>query len=414
MIWFHKEGNDITNDEIRKLLITTAEKAKTHFPKKNGSVLLVPPDITRIKSGAGKLSKILYDKLSETLDVHLMPALGQHIPHTKKENEKMYGEVPSDKIHIHDAFDGCVRLGDVFDNDNYKVPISVNRELIEGQWDFIISIGQVVPHEIFGFSGYNKNLLIGLGGSDTIASSHILSAFYGIENIMGRIDNPIREIFNLAEEKYLKDIPVVHILLVMGKGDDGKPVYKGVYAGTGLETYNKAVKESRRQNIYFLDRPEKKIVCYMPDVQSTWIANKAVYRSRMAVADYGKIIVIARDIKRFGDHENIDSIIRTHGYCGMDKIKSIYAKDQSLEKYAHAFAHLIHGSSEGRFDVVYACENDWSLEFEKVNYQWIDYKEAVEKYRPHGRTEGRYTTEDGEDFYFIPQPAMGLWQLRDS
>jgi nickel-dependent lactate racemase len=287
--------------------------------------------------------------------------------------------------------------------------------LISEPWDLVINVGHVVPHEVLGFANHNKNYFIGIGGKATICASHMMAASCGIEKNLGCLVTPVRACFNRAEEDLLGHIPDVYVQIVMARAPDNRLVHTGVFVGDDLETYLAAARLSREQNITVFDKPVQKIVCVMQGDEffSTWVANKAVYRTRMVLADGGELLILAPGLKRFGEQPDVDRLIRKYGYCGTPRVMEEYRRQADLQDLAHAAAHLIHGSSEGRFTITYAPGHVTREEIESVGFGWADLAQALERYRPEGRTEGWHTTSDGERFFFIPTPSAGLWATRE-
>ena len=279
----------------------------------------------------------------------------------------------------------------------------------------MINVGHVVPHEVLGFANHNKNYFIGLGGKDTICASHMLAATCGIENNLGNLVTPIRACFNKAEEDFLGNLPDLYVQVVLARNARGELVHTGVYVGDELETYLAAARQSREQNITVFDEPVQKMVCVMQgdEFVSTWVANKAVYRTRMALADGGELVIIAPGLKRFGEQPEVDAFIRKYGYCGTPAVVAGYRSNADMQDLAHATAHLIHGSSEGRFTITYAPGHLTAEEIEGVNFRYADLAETLARYQPETRNEGWNTTSDGERFYFIPTPSAGLWATRE-
>lgn len=146
---------------------------------------------------------------------------------------------------------------------------------------------------------------------------------------------------------------------------------------------------------------------------STWVANKAVYRTRMALADGGELIIIAPGLKRFGEQPEVDDFIRKYGYVGTPRVMEQYRRNADMQDLAHATAHLIHGSSEGRFRITYAPGHLTKADLEQVNFGYTDLPAAVARYQPQRCQEGWNTTVDGERFFFIPTPSAGLWATRE-
>ncbi len=423
MAWFFENGSAIPKDEIKSLVLKSANECLVRICKNPKKILLLPPDITRAHSGAGWITEIFYNFFDQLADVFIIPTLGQHLPHTEEQNKWMFGSIPESKILKHNWIEGVKRIGSIpadyvkkttLGKADWEIPVSLNRLLLEGNWDIIINIGHTVPHEVLGFASHNKNYFIGLGGKDTICSSHMASAFYGIENNLGSLITPLRHCFNKAESEYLDSLPDVYIQLVMSYTNDGKLVHTGFYCGDDLDTYLLAAKQSMIENITIVP-PLKKVVAFMQGDEffSAWVANKAVYRTRKAMADGGELVIIAPGIKRFGEQGVVDKIIRKYGYVGTSKVMKLWKENEDLKELAHAAAHLIHGSSEGRFKITYAPGYLTREEIESVNYNYLNYDAAIEKYSPEKLKNGFNTLPDGEEIFFISSPSAGLWTTRD-
>ncbi len=420
MPWITEQANEISWDRLGELMDETVAEARRRICATPKRVLLLPPDITRMHSGAGRLTEMLYKLLKGEADVHVIPTLGQHVPHTPDENRQMFGSIPNERIHAHDWRGGVVPVGEVpadFVKDvtngaaNWAIPISLNKMLMDEPWDLIINVGHVVPHEVLGFANHNKNYFIGLGGKDLICAAHMAAACCGIENNLGNLITPVRACFNKAEDQYLGGLPDLYVQVVLARNEQDRLVHTGVYVGDDLETYLGAARQSREQNITIFDEPVQKIVCVMQGDEffSTWVANKSVYRTRMALADGGELIVIAPGLKRFGEQPEVDAFIRKYGYVGTPRVMDAYRQNLDMQDLAHATAHLIHGSSEGRFKITYAPGHLSKREIEGVNFAYLDIHEARARYRPDECKQGWNTTADGERYYFIPTPSAGLW-----
>ncbi|MEN6367801.1 MAG: lactate racemase domain-containing protein [Thermoguttaceae bacterium] len=399
-----------------------ADEARARICRRPKRVLLLPPDITRMHSGAGRLTELLYQHFSRQSDVHLIPTLGQHVPHTP--DRRMFGSIPNERIHVHDWRGGCVKLGEVpadFVKEvsagaaDWPIPVVLNRMLMEGRWDIIINIGQVVPHEVLGFANHNKNYFIGLAGKEMICASHMAAACYGIENNLGTLVTPVRACFNKAEEDFLGGLPDLYVQIVMGRDADGELVHTGLHVGDDLETYLGAARQSRDQNITVLDNPLDKVVCVMQadEFASTWVANKAIYRTRMAIADGGELIIIAPGLERFGEQPEVEAIICKYGYVGTPRVMEHYRREPELQEFAHATAHLIHGSSEGRFTITYAPGRMCHRMIERVGFHYANLNTTLAKYPPQQLREGINEMPDGETIFFIPSPSTGLWATQE-
>lgn len=414
-MWINKGGTDVAidSDTKRELLVEALQKRGGSYSK----TLVLPPDITRLHSGAGELTQILYGMLGKDKVSHIMPAIGTHEPLSEKQREMMYGGIPKELFRVHDWRRDVVELG-VVPSDfvkrvsegklDFEIPVQINRILMEGGYDLIISIGQVVPHENTGMANHNKNILVGVGGQETINKSHFLGAVYGMERIMGRIKSPVREVFNYAEDAYLSDLDIVYVMTVMGKDEGGKLVTRGLYIGNDRETFEHAARLSQKVNLNRLNEPLEKVVVYLDpkEYQSHWLGNKSIYRTRMAIADGGELIVIAPGLREFGEDPEIDRLIRKYGYHGTEEILREVSENEDLRDNLAAAAHLIHGSSEDRFRITYAPGHLTEAETRSAGYQWADINSLLKRYDPTNLKDGY---NDG--FYFISNPALGLWTL---
>jgi nickel-dependent lactate racemase len=373
-------------------------------------VLLLPPDATRPHSYAGEITRFLYEELRETCRVDVMPALGTHEPMSEQECASFLG-VPYELILHHNWRDDVVKLGEVpgafvtgVSEGLMTAPISVevNRRLMDPSYDLIISIGQVVPHEVAGMANYSKNIFVGAGGSNMISGTHMLGAFYGIERILGRTDTPVRSVLDYAEERFIADIPLLYILTVTSR-HNGETVLDGLFAGRSRELFEQAAALSRRKNITYVDTPLRRCIVNLDaqEFKSTWLGNKAIYRTRMAMADGGELIVLAPGVKRFGEDGAVDRLIRKYGYAGRERILELVKANTDLQKNLSAAAHLIHGSSDGRFSITYATELLEREEVEGVGFRYMPLDEARE-------------LAGGAGSLYIDNPALGLWALKGS
>ena len=388
-------------------------------------VLIIPPDFTRFHSQAGKITSIYYRLLTEQgVQVDIMPALGTHEPVSKAQWEVMFEGIPYDSMLVHEWRHDVVKIGEVpasyleeITEGLWHAPVSVeiNRRVMDESYDLIISPGQVVPHEVIGMANHSKNLFVGVGGSDMINKSHMVGAVYGMERMMGRDNTPVRKIFDYGMEHFLAARPILFVLTVT-TAPGGKIRTHGLFLGEGRSCLTEAVKLAQQKNIDFVEHGLKKCVVYLDpgEFKSTWLGNKAVYRTRMAMADGGELIILAPGVERFGEDGDVDRLIRKYGYCGRLQVLEQFrkAENQDLRDNMGAAAHLIHGSSDGRFTITYAVKEIAQQEIAGVGFQPASYDELAKKYDPETLKYG-YNTVDGEEIYFIPNPALGLWINRE-
>ena len=418
-IYTQKGGADVavTDAELQEMVLSAFEKSGKTIKR----MLLLPPDHTRLNSRAGEITRILVAEFGGDWEIDIMPALGTHSPMGTEQLKLMFGDIPPSMFLVHDWRNDVEKLGVATGEYiselsggkvDYEVAIEVNRQLFAG-YDLILSIGQVVPHEVVGLANYTKNLMVGVGGSDIINKSHFLGAVTGMESIMGRADTPVRRLFNYGAS-FLKELPIVFMLTVMAKDETGSMAMRGFFAGTDEEAFLHAADLSIRTNFTLLDEPLKKVVVFLDpeEFNSTWLGNKAVYRTRMAIADGGELIILAPGLKEFGEDPENDRLIRKYGYRGTPFTLKAVAENEELRNSLGAAAHLIHGSSEGRFSITYCPGAGVSREeIESVGFRYGDLSEMVRKYDPEKLQDGFHTV-DGEEIFYISNPALGLWALK--
>lgn len=414
-----KTKQGLSRDEIRQALLASLEGRSIK------KALILPPDFTRFHSGAGFISNVYYHALTQRgASVDLLPALGTHEPMSGEQLDTMFGDIPHNRFLVHDWRNGVVRLGEIpaeyvseITEGLWTEPVSVevNRLIMDKSYDLIISPGQVVPHEVIGMSNHAKNLFVGVGGSDMINKSHMIGAVYGMERMMGRDHTPVRKLFDYGMEHYLKDLPILFVLTVT-TAPGGEICTHGLFIGEGRECLTKAVKLAQEKNIDFVSTGIRKCVVYLDpaEFKSTWLGNKAVYRTRMAMADGGDLIILAPGVEKFGEDTECDRLIRKYGYRGRLQTLEQFRnpENRDLRENMGAAAHLIHGSSDGRFAVTYAVRNISREEIESVGFQSACYEEMAAKYNPLKLQPG-YNRVDGEEVYYIPNPALGLWINRE-
>lgn len=410
-----KSKTYIKDDELQNLI------KESISGKELKNVLILPPDYTRMYSGAGKITRMYYELLKNTCNVDIMPALGTHEPMTQTEWVAFFGEnVPFDKMIIHNWRNDVVKLGEVpseFVKEvsdglvDTKIDVEVNKHLLDKKYDLIISIGQVVPHEVVGMANYSKNIFVGCGGSSMINSSHMLGAFYGMEKVMGKDFSPVRKVFDYAEENYIASLPLMYVLTVTTNSGDETFIHD-IFIGRKRELFEMAVKESQRINLTHMEKPIKKAVVYLDprEFKSTWLGNKAIYRTRMAIQTGGDLIILAPGVKKFGEDSENDRLIRKFGYCGREKVLSLVKTENELQNNLSVAAHLIHGSSDGRFNITYCTKELSKEEVEGACFKYIPYDEIEKKYNPKELKDG-YQIVDGEEIFYISNPALGLWTV---
>jgi len=419
MLLYARGGVDekLSSEDLRTGLVSAL---KALGPRKK--VLAIPPDFTRFHSRAGKLTEFAWDYYGESM-TDVLPALGTHTAMTSSQITEMFGSVPESLFRVHDWRHGVVELGRVpaeFVSEvsggavSFDWPAEVDHLLVDGGHDLILSVGQVVPHEVIGMANYTKNIFVGTGGPEGINKSHFLGATYGMERIMGRADTPVRRVLNRGAELFAGQLPIVYVLTVVGRSNEGDLVTRGLFIGDDDECYLKAAELSLAVNFEMLDEPLEKVVVYLDpaEFKSTWLGNKSVYRTRMAIADGGELVVLAPGLKEFGEDPEIDRLIRKYGYVGTPAVMQALNQNEDLRGSLSAAAHLIHGSSEGRFSITYCPGELTREEIEQVHFQYAELNEMLKRYDPATLKDGFNTLPDGERVFYISNPAVGLWAYR--
>jgi nickel-dependent lactate racemase len=419
MIYYQQgsESTVLSNSDLRKGLRIALDKLG-----KRNRVLAIPPDFTRFHSHAGKLTSLVYEYYKDKL-TDILPALGTHSPMTPEQIHIMFSGVPGEIFRVHDWRNDVITVGKVpgqfvaeITNNalSYDWPAQLNKLIYNGGHDLILSIGQVVPHEVIGMANYNKNLFVGTGGFEGINKSHFVGAVYGMERLMGRADNPVRRMLNYASAHFIKELPVVYVHTVVGRDEKGCLVVRGLYIGDDEQVFIRAAELSLKVNFILLEKPLKKVIVYLDpsEFKSTWLGNKSIYRTRMAIADNGELIVLAPGVKEFGEDPEIDRLIRKYGYFGTPETLRKLNENKELGDNLSAAAHLIHGSSEGRFSITYCPGHLSKQDIESVNFKYAPQEEMLKKYNPEILKDGYNTTNDGEEIYYISNPAIGLWACR--
>jgi nickel-dependent lactate racemase len=409
-------SDSLTSEDLRQGLLEALEALGPRH-----KVLAIPPDFTRFHSRAGELTRYAWEHYGEAM-TDVMPALGTHTAMTGEQIDEMFA-MPQELFRVHDWRNGVTTLGEISGEMveelsegavSYPWPAQVADLVAEGGHDLILSIGQVVPHEVIGMANYTKNIFVGTGGAEGINKSHFLGAAYGMERIMGRVDTPVREVMNIAADEFLQAFPIVYVQTVVGRADDGGLAVRGLYIGDDIECFERASALSLEVNFEMLDKPLKKVVVYLDptEFKSTWLGNKSVYRTRMAIEDDGELIVLAPGLKEFGEDAQIDALIRKYGYVTTPEVLNALDENQDLADNLSAAAHLIHGSSENRFSITYCPGHLTQQEIESVNFKYAPLDEMAARYDVTTLKDGYNTMPDGEEIFFISNPALGLWAYR--
>lgn len=420
-LYLTEEKNGISDAQLDEML----RNLLNQWPDIH-KVLIIPPDYTRCYSYAGIITQKIYQMIGDKAHVDVMPALGTHMPMSEEEMQKFFGDViPRDRIIVHHWQTDTIRLGYVpaevcseisgglFPE---KIDVEVNHLLFDGGYDLILSVGQVVPHEVVGMANYSKNIFVGTGGREMINKSHMLSAICGMEQALGVMNSPARKLYDYAQQHFIEGrIPLVYLQTVTTSENDAVKLH-GLYIGQSRKPFEHACELAQKLNIVHVERRAAKVVAYLEptELKTTWVGNKGVYRTRMMIANGGELILLAPGIRAFGENEEMDAMTRKYGYTGTKHILDLY-RQGAFEGKLMSAAHLIQGSTDGRFTITYATNPDLMSkeEIEGVGYQWVDYNEISKRYDPKKLKDGWNVLPDGEEIYYVSTPALGLWKVDD-
>jgi len=407
---------DLSSQQLNELIVESLSKLGARC-----NVLAVPPDQSREHSRAGEITGIVYKHYGDKLKA-VLPAIGTHTPMREEQIAHMFPGVPAELFRVHNWRTDIETVGEVpasFIREqsegrlDYSWPAQTNKLISSGGFDLILSIGQVVPHEVIGMANYTKNILVGAGGREGINRSHYLGAVYGMERIMGRAVNPVRNVLNYASDHFLRHLPIVYVHTVVGRRQSGGLAIRGLFIGDDIECFLAAAQLSLKVNFETLDKQINKAVVFLDpsEFHSTWIGNKAVYRTRMALADNAELIILAPGVHEFGEDKGIDKLIRKYGYRGTPHTLAAVRDNPDLGSDLSAAAHLIHASSEGRFKITWCPGQLTREEIEGVGFSYGDLSEMSSRYNPEKLAYG-WNWLNGEEIFFVPSPGLGLWAHR--
>jgi nickel-dependent lactate racemase len=222
-------------------------------------------------------------------------ALGRHLGISREERTGRYAAVG---IYNHDWQHGLRAIGTISAAElseasnglmSQDVQVLINERIFD--YDYIVIVGPVFPHEVVGFSGGNKYLFPGISGGDMIDATHWLSALITSHEIIGVEQTPVRKVLDRAATF----VPVQKLcfsLVVKGHHD-----LAGIYFGTPEESQAEAAKLSAIWNVVWVDKPFKTVISVMPELyDDLWTGSKGMYKVEPAVEDGGTIIIYAPHI----------------------------------------------------------------------------------------------------------------------
>jgi lactate racemase len=295
------------------------------FPEneyRNKKVLLIVPDGTRT-APIGLLFRTLHHQIAHaTSAFDVLIALGTHQPMsdaairqrleiTEVERDDTYGRVhffnhewnnPAalQRIGVIPSEEIRELSGDLFSMD---VPVEINNLVFD--YDQIVILGPVFPHEVVGFSGGNKYLFPGISGPELLNFFHWLGAVITTPKIIGSKWTPVRKVVDRAGAMLNTDKRCVAMVVRQDKS------LAGLFIGSPEEAWDQASELSRQVHILYKDRPFHTILsCVPPMYDELWTAGKAMYKLEPVLSDAGELIIYAPHVHEVcvSHHETIMAI----------------------------------------------------------------------------------------------------------
>jgi nickel-dependent lactate racemase len=382
-------------------------------------VLLIVPDSTRT-APIGLLFRTIHDLIgSETKALDVMIALGTHPPMSDEainrrleisaeERAGKYGRVrvlnhawsdPAALAHVGTI--GAAEIGalsgGLFEMD---VEVTINRAVFD--YDQLVIVGPVFPHEVVGFSGGNKYLFPGIGGAAILNFFHWLGAVITNPKIIGNKWTPVRRVVDRAAA--LVPVPRFAFCLVVHEGQ-----LAGLFAGAPEEAWSRAADLSDRLHIITKDRPFHTVLsCAPPMYDEIWVGGKCMYKLEPVVADGGELIIYAPHIREISLTHG--GLIRRIGYHTRDYFLGQWPrfKDEPWGILAHSthvrgVGTFADGVEKPRIMVTLATQIPQEV-CQAIN---LDYRD------PRSIRVADYQGREDEGVLCVPRAGEMLYRLKD-
>ncbi|MFC1840197.1 lactate racemase domain-containing protein [Thermodesulfobacteriota bacterium] len=321
-------------------------------------ILVLTPDSTRTCPLPMMIREIAQVVGSRIAQLDFMVALGTHQPMERDEILSLYGltDETSEKLlpgsrfmnHRWDLPDTLTVIGRLDEDDveavsggrfRNSVDVSINRHVFD--YDLILILGPVFPHEVAGFSGGDKYLFPGVSGGDFLHFTHWLGAVVTNWGTIGIQNTPVREAITRAAG--LVSVPRLCVSMVVKPGME----LAGLYVGETAESWAAAAELSAQIHILYKDNPFNTVLgTASPMYEEIWVAGKVMYKLEPVVADGGTLIIYGKHINRVSDTWG-DQIIRV-GYHTRDFF--LKRMDQFKDIPGGVLAHSSHVRGLGTFE----------------------------------------------------------------
>lgn len=320
-------------------------------------ILLITPDLSRscpLPFLFRMIHSVLAPRVSQ-LDV--MVALGTHPPLNEEQMNRLFGMTPQDRQsrfakvrflnHAWQDADSLLSLGTIPASDiaelteglfSMDVPVTINKAILD--YDILLVVGPVFPHEVVGFSGGNKYFYPGIAGKEIIDFFHWLGAVITNPKIIGTKYTPVRAVLDRAAKMIPRERRALALVV------KEKDLY-GLYYGTPEEAWSDAADLSNSLHIIYKDHPYHTVLSCAPEMyDELWVGAKCMYKLEPVVADGGELIIYAPHIHEIAASHG--RIIREIGYHTRDYFL------KQWDRFKHypwgVLAHSTHVRGIGTFE----------------------------------------------------------------
>jgi len=429
MLWLSEHSPWLTAERLCELIDRIVERCCQEWSRSTGKVGLLIPERLRLQLGTASAVMAAYDAfIARGRQVELLVAATPGEAQSPAVIAALLPGVPAELIFCHAWRDAGISLGEVPRDVvaahcggmvDSPLPITLNAALCDGRYDGLLNLELVLPHAQLGFTGPPQNLVWGHAGLATHQAAADLAARTGWENNLANLVPPLRQCLAWGAKELLnggliKLPPIAHLAIVCGDDSHRRRAPLALYAGPDDECYLLAALLARKQNVAALDEPLPRVVALLSGDQfdTLWSAVEVVSCLRMALNAGGELLLIAPGLIELSSDAATAALVARHGYAGAAELAAAARREPELAAEAVAAAHLRQGSTEGRFWITVATDGLDAETLRRANLKHVELSEAYLRYRPAHRRGGWNTTDDGEKFYYVPNPAEGLWSTK--
>jgi nickel-dependent lactate racemase len=376
-------------------------------------ILFIIPDNSRT-APIDTIFRIMYDRLHErTPTVDFLIALGTHPPLSEDAiyrrvgitKDERYRDFPKARFFNHhwDDPEHLTTIGTLSRIEVEKlsegrlsaeVPVSINRMV--QQYEVLVVIGPVFPHEVVGFSGGNKYLFPGISGPEILNFFHWLGALITNRKVIGKKHTPVRAVVDSAAGL----IPVERKCFALVTESEG---LTGMFAGTPEEAWEQAADLSAQKHIKYVDRPFRRVLAQAPEMyEDLWTGGKCMYKLEPVVADGGELIIYAPHITEISvTHgkmlEQVGYHVRDFFVKQWDKYKDFPGGILAHSTHVKGAGEFVNGVERPRITVTLATGIPEEL-CRKINLGYLN-PERIDLKEWQSQKDALYVPKAGETLY---------------